>query len=92
MKLYLLRHKEINGYEIAIGYDMFDSCVVCAHDEEDAKLIEPSSSANEGWKPFVPTDRWSEWVNTVDEISCEYIGEAASHLKRGVIIASYNAS
>jgi hypothetical protein len=79
MRLYLLTQISNNGY------DTYDSCVVCAENEEDAKSIHPDGSV------FIERKSWSTWTATKDQISCEEIGVSIEGLGRGVIIASFNA-
>lgn len=83
MNLYLLSQNE------NCGYDRFISCVVCAETEDDAKTIEPDFDNNR--KPFKPNNIYGTWAFTIDGIHCEYIGVAAPHLSRGVIIHSLYA-
>lgn len=78
MKLYLLKQNENNSY------DTYDSCVVCAENEADAKTISPDGGA------FEEGARWSNWATRKEAITCEEIGEANANQKRGVIIASFN--
>lgn len=69
-------------------YDTFDSAVVCAESKEEAKKINPDGSKDE-----ITNDEenieW-DWCK-LDNVQVEYIGEARKGLKRGVIVASYNA-
>lgn len=80
MKLYLLEQNFV------IGYDTYDSVVVCAENEEKAKLISP-------YKMEEVTSPNASWVgrDNIDKIKVTYLGEASSKLKKGVIIASYKA-
>ena len=71
-KLYLLT-QNVNS-----GYDTFDSCIVVAENEEEAKNIRPSSWADS-----------SCWAEPKD-IEAEEIGEAKEGLI-GCILASFNA-
>jgi len=77
MKLYVLTQNE------ATGYDTYDSVVVCAPDEETARTICPSSKNH--W------DDSGAWCKSPKSVSVEYIGEAAGHVKQGVVLASFNA-
>lgn len=77
MKLYLLSQDANNDY------DTYDSCVVAAESEEDARLITPNY---DGFK-----DGWSSWVRSPDQVEVQYIGEAAEGAKAGVVCASFNA-
>jgi hypothetical protein len=72
MKLYLLEQKDNNDY------DTYDSCLVCAENEADARTIEPNEDVN-------------DWALSKDSITCKEIGEANDKQERGVIIASFNA-
>jgi len=79
MNLYLLTRDN------AHDYDEYDSCVVCAENEEDAKSICPDGSA----MPRVrPSGYWS-WVLT-PHVICEFLGEAKPDLLRGVVCSSFN--
>jgi len=73
MKLYKI-WQEINK-----GYDTYDSAVVCAESEEEARKIPPDDiSYLEMWADF-------------SDVMVEYIGEAKEGLEKGVIVASFNA-
>ena len=99
MKLYKLS-QEINNH-----YDTYDSAIVCAENEEEARKIHPApyvTHYRDGvWygtysrPPFeeYEQDYLSNWVNfdQIDKIKVEYIGEASKDLKKGVILASFNA-
>lgn len=73
MKLYLLTQDENTGY------DTYDSCVVCAENENEAKKIEPTN--------FFPRFGWT----TPNKVKIKYLGEAAPNIEKGVVIASFNA-
>ena len=80
MKLYLLSQNTNSGY------DTYDSCVVCAENEEDAKTILPDGgifgdNQYQGW--------W--WVEDINLVRCVEIGTANEDQERGVIIESFNA-
>lgn len=79
MNIYLIS-QEVNN-----DYDTYDSAVVCAKDEDNAKAIHPDGTA--------PPDIWyslTTWTQT-DNVKVKLIGKAAKGIKRGVICASYNA-
>ena len=80
MKLYLLSQNDNTDY------DTYDSCVVCAENEEDAKTIAPNGNIY-----FLPTKQYSDWALSKETILCEEIGEANKSQVRGVIISSFNA-
>jgi regulator of replication initiation timing len=86
VKLWLISQKENDGY------DTFDSAVVAAETEEDAKQIHPASydsliSSDQHWQ-----DWWSCWAKTPDEVSARCIGDAVEGIAAGEIIcASFNA-
>jgi hypothetical protein len=78
MKIYLLFQSENTGY------DTYDSCVVCAENEEDAKTITPDGI------PF--DEEWSHgWCVSPEQVDCREIGTANDNQERGVICASFNA-
>lgn len=84
MKLYLLSQNDNNGY------DTYDACVVCAENEEDAKIMQPKYN---GFKIFDPLniEPYTSWAKSAESISCVEIGEANENQKRGIILASFNA-
>ncbi len=98
MKLYLIS-QDINS-----GYDSYDSAVVSAESEEDARKIHPD------YPDFVTHVKGNKWMGTYSEngeeydmdnernwipykdiskIEVEYLG--TTNQKRGVILASFNA-
>ena len=80
MKIYLLSQKENSGW------DTYDSCVVCAESEEDAKTIFPDGG------DFNNKNDWMyEWATSLENIQCKEIGIANDKQNRGVICASFNA-
>jgi hypothetical protein len=76
MNLYLLTQGVNNGY------DTYDSCIVCAKSEEDAKTITPNN------QEF--GERYTSWAYSINDVKAELIGKAIKQ-KRGVILASFNA-
>lgn len=93
-KLYLLTQTVNNGY------DTYDSCVVCADSEEEARYISPREYDmwhDNAWH-FKYTDGRIEetlsggmqWALPKD-IRIKYLGEADKAIKKGVICASFNA-
>ena len=67
-------------------YDTYDSAVVCADSEADAKDIHPRG-------PDYSMDNECDlgcWAKR-ESIAVEYIGEAKDGLPRGVVCASFNA-
>lgn len=96
MKLYKVS-QNINN-----GYDTYDSIIVCAENEEDARLIHPYERVthykNGEWyctRCIPPYDEYIhtnyEWINELYKLKVEYIGEAAETMKKGVVLASFNA-
>lgn len=83
MNLYLLSQTE------NISFGTFNSCVVCAENEKDAKSIMPDLFLNKG-KPFEVPDMQCVWAYSIERIQCVEIGTANKSQQRGVIIASYN--
>lgn len=64
------------------GYDCYDSAIVCAYTEEDAKKIPPCCSSCWG----------DSWAKTPKKVKAVLIGIAAEDIEEGeVIISSYNA-
>lgn len=80
MKIYLLSQDDNQNY------DTYDSCIVVAESEEDAKTIHPN-----GDEYTKPISLYTDWAREKESISCKEIGEANSDQVRGVILASFNA-
>jgi hypothetical protein len=91
MNLYLLSQHESKGW------DTYDSVVVAAENEEEARKICPSGRYEwrDGWyHDYLPTRRYSprkDWANDIVNISVKLIGVADPTVSRGVILASFNA-
>ena len=79
MKLFLISQNQNNSY------DTFDSAVVAAPDEDTAKSIHPRDY------PSILVEDWDrDWCHP-KYVRVQYIGEAATDVKQGVICASFNA-
>ena len=61
-------------------YDTYDSAIVAAYDEEEARNTHPDGD----WECNYT---WSE----PDEVSVKYIGIATEDIEAGVVLASFNA-
>lgn len=64
------------------GYDTYDSCIVAADTEEQARMISPAE-----WKPFGYS---SAWASTPEAVKIEYLGLTDRKIS-GIILASFNA-
>lgn len=77
------------------GYDTYDSAVVCAYDENAARQIHPRS-ISAGGLIYTPTGKgiedkeYGDWT-CLDNVQCEYIGEARPGKMPWVIVVSFNA-
>ena len=80
MKIYLVWQVDNNGY------DTYDSCVVCAENEDDAKTITPDDEIY-----TEPVGPYTNWALKKESIFCREIGVANENQERGVILASFNA-
>ena len=80
MKLYLLTQNDNTGY------DTYDSCIVCAENEQDAITISPDE-----YHKIEDKYQYTSWAREVSSITCEEIGEANEKQVRGVVLASFNA-
>lgn len=75
LNLYLI-HQDVNN-----DFDTYDSAVVAAESDDDARSIHPSG--NDEWDD----DTWCK----PDQVKVTMIGKAEDNMKRGVICASFNA-
>ena len=96
MKIYLLSQDIVNDY------DTYDSAIVIAENEDEARKIHPNRLVthitNGQWmgtysgggeyenEPF-------DWVrcSDIDKLSVKYIGEADASQQKGLVLASFNA-
>ena len=86
IKLYLIS-QSVND-----GYDTYDSAVVAAESEEDAKVTHPSGDVPlRGWNEEGKTDTLCGSWTSKKNVQCRYIGDAAPGIKCGVVCASFNA-
>ena len=77
MNIYLLTHDE------EFEYDTYDSVVVAAKTETDAKSIHPSTIL--GW------DSRGDWPKTPEGVEVKLIGKAVKGTPEGVILSSFIA-
>ena len=80
MKLFLISQTENDKY------DTYDSAIVAASHEDEAKGIHPSNDDKEWGHGTGKT-----WCSGPHMVVAKYIGEAAEGIDRGVILASFNA-
>jgi hypothetical protein len=99
MKIYRIS-QDLNG-----GCDTYDSAVVYAENEEEARTIYPDDSIHYidgkwysigttwGGTEYKNEDTGYTWVESKDinKIKVEYLGEADLSIKKGVILSSFNA-
>jgi acetone carboxylase gamma subunit len=82
MNLYLLTQ---NANE---KYDTYDSCIVVADSEDEARYIHPSAYCKDAnWYEFKNYTSWTHPIN----VGVEFIGVAVPELRKGVVLASFNA-
>jgi hypothetical protein len=79
MNLYLISQTDRNDY------DTYDSAVVAAENEEDARKIHPGEY--EEWT----THSYRTWASSPDLVTVRLIGQAAPGIETGVVLASFNA-
>ena len=69
-------------------YDTFDSMIVIAESEEDARWMRPDGRS---WDKISCRRRfWDDWY-WPEECTVELLGEALPGMKPGVVLASFNA-
>ena len=83
MKIYKIS-QDVNN-----DYDTFDSAVVFAENEEEAKRINPNNFEKDLHENM---ESWELrcWAN-INDIKVEYIGENKDVKEKGLILASFNA-
>uniref|UniRef100_A0A6M3LX54 Uncharacterized protein n=1 Tax=viral metagenome TaxID=1070528 RepID=A0A6M3LX54_9ZZZZ len=82
MKIWLIS-QSVNG-----GYGTYDSAVVVAESEEEAKIINPGGrKKNRNGDRRV--NRFKSWCHRKD-VTAKLLGEAIKGVKKGVVCASYH--
>jgi hypothetical protein len=84
VKLYLLSQTE-NG-----GYDTFDSAVVAAENEEEARMIYPGHHSEGTIWDGREKSMFGTWCDA-HYVDVDYLGEAREGTEGGIIVASFNA-
>lgn len=79
MKLYKLTQSSNNNY------DTFDSLIVAANNEDEARLIHPNGE-DVKWG-----SRYSTWAYLPEDVKVTLIGEADSTILKGIVLSSFNA-
>ena len=82
-------------------YEEYDSMIVAAESEEEAKNIHPDETWVPPGPPYVEVpikvEDWPKlwtkaWAEHPSLVLSEYLGEAKPGTKRGIICSSFNAS
>jgi hypothetical protein len=81
MNIYKISQSE-NNY-----YDTFDSAIVAAESEEEARLINPDGE----WYEKQLGYKYTAWAYRPEKVKVEYLGTAKENTESGVILASFNA-
>lgn len=87
MNLYLLR-QDVNTHS-----KYFDSCVVCAENEDEAKRMHPNGIYY--WNAYYLQRKifqdWDKtWTSDFDRIHCMFLGIAEPRVQKGVLCSSFN--
>ena len=85
MNIYRISQRKNNDY------DTYDSAIVAAETEEEARQIHPESE----WK-FKNESLWNDspygtWCAKPEDVEVEYLGKADDKIEKGIILTSYNA-
>ncbi len=88
MKLYKISQTQNNDY------DTYDSAVVSAEDEEDARSMHPGWTTDKEWREEAGVRHnltSNTWVNYNDRcvVVVEYLGD--TEIGKGIVVASFNA-
>lgn len=84
MKLWLISQTEHDDY------DTYDSAVVAAETELEARQIHPSMSYPTPWEKWGESS-YLDWASHPNKVTAKLIGEAAPDIPPGPICSSFNA-
>ena len=74
------------------GYDTYDSAIVCAKDEVEARKWHPNGRDNADEKgDFTDADYYPSWADRVSEVEVIHIGTASPTCPIGIVLSSFNA-
>lgn len=85
MKIWLISQDERQGY------DTYDSAVVIAETEEEARMMSPCvrfSFGPDDTEFYDFTGCVREWASSPDKVTVKYLGEADSALPKGSVCGS----
>lgn len=78
MNLYLLTQ------DVNVGWDTYDSAIVCAESEAEAVKIHPDGTFFDSmWLATY------DWVKTPSDVKCKKIGVADDSIEKGVVLDVY---
>lgn len=81
MNLYLIKRND------SVGDDEFDSAIVAAESEDDAREIHPGKDTLESWQDSTST--WIQYAQR-DSLTVRLLAKTTSE-PRGVVLGSFNA-
>lgn len=82
MNLYLISQTENSDY------DTYDSAVVCAPNEDEARNTNPSDGNKFDW---AASDRIWHWCSSPGAVTVKLLGRANETVEAGLVCASYHA-
>jgi len=76
--------------EINENWDTYDSAIVAARTDSEAKMIHPSGDQTNWAERIYSCSTWVQ-ASELEHVKVEYLGTAKPGTKEGVILASFNA-
>lgn len=73
------------------GYDTYDSSIVCAKDEVEARKYHPDGRKHADEKGDFVDDGWPSWADRVSQVEVIHIGTASPTCPIGIVLSSFNA-
>ena len=73
------------------GYDTYNSAIVCAKDEVEARKWHPDGRNHADEKGDFPDIRYSTWADRVSQVEVIHIGTASPTCPIGIVLSSFNA-
>ncbi len=83
----------MNLYKISQDddYDTDDSAIVCAESEELARMIHPGECGHTNGRWNDCGNSWVPFIS-IHKVKVKLIGKASPSIKKGVVLASFNAA
>jgi len=72
------------------GYDTYDSMIVQAKNEKEARIIHPNDTLNNNYN-WALDYNYNDWTNKPENVKVKLIGKTIKSTKTKILLTSFNA-